>query len=201
MWPINPKWTGHLETDPRVVPKWTSLNRSGGMGRSRVPKWKSGGPSPRMSGRQTRLKTLLSRTTLRAVITNKAQLKPVYRYRHHICNRHCLRIRLCQIYIVWMVTGRLTEKMGPVPNMPITRPVSINTILNFEGEGHEHGDGDGTCKQAFTWWRMPSCRWSTCTAGSAQPRGSARGVAPETKSEALENNCKTRSVLYGEPLT
>ena len=41
--------------------------------------------------------------------------------------------------------------MGSVANLPIKLSVSIDTMLNFEGEGHKHGDGDGTCKQAFTW--------------------------------------------------
>ena len=42
------------------------------------------------------------------------------------------------------------ERKGSVPNVPIKRSFSIGTMLNFDGDGHEHGDGDGTCKQTLT---------------------------------------------------
>ena len=42
-----------------------------------------------------------------------------------------------------MVTDRLTERMGSVPNLSIKRSVSIGTMINFDR------DGDGTCKQTF----------------------------------------------------
>ena len=40
------------------------------------------------------------------------------------------------------------ERMGSVPNLPIKQSISIGTMLNFDGDGHRHGDGK--CKQAFT---------------------------------------------------
>ena len=45
---------------------------------------------------------------------------------------------------------RLTERMGSVPNLTITWSVSIGTMLNFDGDGDGHSNGDGTCKQALT---------------------------------------------------
>ena len=59
--------------------------------------------------------------------------------------RHCVP----QIYIVWMVTDCLTERMGSVPNLPIKRSISIGRMVNFDGDGHGDGNGDGTCKQAL----------------------------------------------------
>ena len=40
--------------------------------------------------------------------------------------------------------------MGSVLNLPIKRSVSIDTMLNFDCDGHEHGDGYGTRKQTLT---------------------------------------------------
>ena len=54
-----------------------------------------------------------------------------------------------QIYIVWMVIDCLMQRMGSEPNLPVKRSVPIGTMLNFDSDGHRHGDGDGTCKQAF----------------------------------------------------
>ena len=59
------------------------------------------------------------------------------------------RVRLRQSYIVWMVMGRLMERMGSVPNLAIKWSFSIHTMLNFNGDEHGDGDGDGTCKQAL----------------------------------------------------
>ena len=60
-------------------------------------------------------------------------LRPVYTYR--------VRRRLRQIYIESMVIVR----MGTELNLPVKRPVSIDTMLNFD----RSGDEDGTCKQAL----------------------------------------------------
>ena len=48
-----------------------------------------------------------------------------------------------------MVTVCLTGRMGTEPVLPIKRSVSIGTMINFEGDGHAHGDGYGTCKKAL----------------------------------------------------
>ena len=73
------------------------------------------------------------------------------------------QVRLClhQIYIVCMVTVRLTVKMGSVPivmvrltvkmgSVPILsvkQPISIDSMINFDRDGDGHGDG--MCKMAF----------------------------------------------------
>ena len=44
-----------------------------------------------------------------------------------------------------MVMVHLMGRMGTEPIPPIKRSVSIDTMINFDGEG----DGDGTCKQAL----------------------------------------------------
>ena len=49
----------------------------------------------------------------------------------------------CQIYIVWMVTDCLTDRLGSEPTLSIKPSVPIGTMLNSEG------DGDGTCEQAY----------------------------------------------------
>ena len=66
-------------------------------------------------------------------------------YMHHHHHRH----RLCQIYIVWMMTNHLTKRIDSEPNLSIKRSVSIGTMLNFDRGDDGHGDGGGTCKQAF----------------------------------------------------
>ena len=64
-----------------------------------------------------------------------------------------------------METDRLTIKMGSEPNLSVKRSFSIDTMVNFDGDGNRHGDGDGnrhrdgdgnrhgdgdgTCKQAL----------------------------------------------------
>ena len=68
-------------------------------------------------------------------------LRPVYTCRHRVC--------LCQV--VLMVTDHLTERIGSVPNLPFKQSVSIDTMLNFDGDEH----GEGTCKQAF----MQNIKW------------------------------------------
>ena len=40
--------------------------------------------------------------------------------------------------------------MSSVPILSVKRSVSIDTMINFDGDGDEHGDGDGTCKHAST---------------------------------------------------
>ena len=64
--------------------------------------------------------------------------RPVYMYRVRVCHG------LLQIYIVCIVTDRLSS----IPILSIKHSVSIDTMVNFDGNGHGHGDG--TCKQALT---------------------------------------------------
>ena len=52
--------------------------------------------------------------------------------------------------IVPMEMVRLTDRMGTEPFLSVKRSVSIDTIVNFDGGGDGHRDGDGTCKQAFS---------------------------------------------------
>ena len=47
--------------------------------------------------------------------------------------------------IVPEVMVRLTDSMGSVPILSVKRSISIDTMINFDGDG----DRDGTCKQAF----------------------------------------------------
>ena len=44
----------------------------------------------------------------------------------------------------------LMGRMGDVPILSVKWSVSIGTMINFDGDRDGHGDGDGTCKQAFT---------------------------------------------------
>ena len=60
-----------------------------------------------------------------------------------------LRVRhhLCQVYIVYIVTDRLTGRMGSEPILSIKWSVSMYTMIKFDGD--EDGDGNGTCKQTL----------------------------------------------------
>ena len=40
------------------------------------------------------------------------------------------------------------ERMDSEPNLHVKLYVSIDTMLNFEGDGHGHGNG--TCKRTFS---------------------------------------------------
>ena len=51
--------------------------------------------------------------------------------------------------IVSMETDRLMDRMGSVPILPVKWTITIGIMLYFDGDGDRHGDGDGTCKQAF----------------------------------------------------
>ena len=46
-----------------------------------------------------------------------------------------------------MEMDRLMDRMGSVPILSIKQTISISTMLYFDNDG----DGDGTCKQAFTY--------------------------------------------------
>ena len=48
-----------------------------------------------------------------------------------------------------MVTVHLMGRMGTEPILSVKRSVSIDTMINFDGDEEGHGDGDGTCKQAL----------------------------------------------------
>ena len=54
-----------------------------------------------------------------------------------------------------MVINPFKERMRPVPNLPVKWSISIGTILNFDGDGHD--DGDGTCKQALILSKTALC--------------------------------------------
>ena len=41
------------------------------------------------------------------------------------------------------------DRMGSVPILPVKWTVTIGTMLNFDGDGDGHRDGDGTCKQTL----------------------------------------------------
>ena len=64
------------------------------------------------------------------------------------------RVRVHQIYIVWMVTNCLMDRMDSEPNLSIKQPISIGTMLNFDGDRHGDGDDGGTCKQALTLYKF-----------------------------------------------
>ena len=49
-----------------------------------------------------------------------------------------------------MVVVHLTGRMGTEPILSIKRSISIDAMINFDGDGDRHGDGDGTCKQALS---------------------------------------------------
>ena len=68
--------------------------------------------------------------------------RPVYTSRLRV---HCC---LHRIYIVCMVTVRSTVRMGSIPIFSVRRPVSIDIMINFDGDGGRYGDG--TCKQALS---------------------------------------------------
>ena len=73
--------------------------------------------------------------------------------------------RLCihQIYIVCMVTVRLTVKKGSVPILSVKQPISIDTMINFERDGDEHRDD--MCKMARS---LPGGRYMP---GTSPPPG------------------------------
>ena len=48
-----------------------------------------------------------------------------------------------------MVTVRLMGRIGSVPILSIKRSISIDTMINFDGDGDGHEDRDGTCRQAL----------------------------------------------------
>ena len=51
--------------------------------------------------------------------------------------------------IVLMVTGSLTGRMGDTSILPVKLPITISTMLNFDGHCDGDGDGVGTCKHTF----------------------------------------------------
>ena len=52
-----------------------------------------------------------------------------------------VKFTLCQWrWTVWFC------RMGTEPILPIKRSVSIDTMINFDGDRDGHGNGDGTCK-------------------------------------------------------
>ena len=38
--------------------------------------------------------------------------------------------------------------------LSVKAPVTIDTILNFNGDFEGHGEDDATCKQTFSWNRL-----------------------------------------------
>ena len=41
----------------------------------------------------------------------------------------------------------LTDRMGSKPNLSVKQSVAIGTMINFDGDGDGHWDGDDTCKR------------------------------------------------------
>ena len=79
-------------------------------------------------------------------------LRPVYTYYYRLRRRHRARHSHCQIYIVWIVTDCLLDRLGSKSIMFIKWSISIGTMLNFDGDCDGHSDGDGTCEQALSVW-------------------------------------------------
>ena len=48
-----------------------------------------------------------------------------------------------------MVMDHLTDRLGSEPILSVKRTVTIDTMIQFDGDIDGHGDGDGTCKQAL----------------------------------------------------
>ena len=73
-------------------------------------------------------------------------------YTYHVPHRLCIRVyhHLCQIYIVYTLMVRSAVRMGSEPILFIKQSVSIDTMLNFDGDSDGDGYGDGTCKQALS---------------------------------------------------
>ena len=53
-----------------------------------------------------------------------------------------------------METDRLMGRMDTEPILSVKRSFSIDTMVNFDGDGDRHGDRDSMCKQAFTIWKQ-----------------------------------------------
>ena len=49
-----------------------------------------------------------------------------------------------------MVTGTMMDKIGLVPILSIILPVTIDTMLNFDGDIDGHGGSEVTCKQTLS---------------------------------------------------
>ena len=64
--------------------------------------------------------------------------------------------------IVPMVTVRLMGRMCMEPILSIKQSVSIDTMINFDGDGDRHRDGDGMCKQALKNIRSRDSSLSLC---------------------------------------
>ena len=60
----------------------------------------------------------------------------------------CLSPSPSKFNIASIEMDRLMDRIGSVPILPIKQTVTIGIMLNFDGDGDRHGDGDGTCKQA-----------------------------------------------------
>ena len=69
----------------------------------------------------------------------------------------CLSPSPSKFNILPMVTVCLMGRMGTEPILSVKRSVSIDTMINFDGDGDGHGDRDGTCIQAFSSSRYRQC--------------------------------------------
>ena len=49
-----------------------------------------------------------------------------------------------------LVKFTLMDRMDSEPNLSIKRSITIDTMLNFDGDSDGHGDGDGMCNGPFT---------------------------------------------------
>ena len=56
------------------------------------------------------------------------------------------------------------DRKGSETNLPIRQPISIHAIVNFDGDRHGHGNGNGMCKQALTKYLLhlkPDLVWTS----------------------------------------
>ena len=53
------------------------------------------------------------------------------------------------------------DRMDSEPNLSIKQPISIGRLLNFDGDRSGDGNGEGTCKQALTLYKVQSVLYLT----------------------------------------
>ena len=73
-----------------------------------------------------------------------------------------------QFIIVSMEMDHLTDRMDSVPILSVKWTVSTGTMINFDGDGDGHRDGDGTCKQALSCGKVMFSQTSVCSWGRGE---------------------------------
>ena len=74
------------------------------------------------------------------------QLRCVYTFRPHARHRHSHRHRQSLTLCLWLMS-----RMGSRPFLPVRLPVTIHTMLNFDGDCDGDGHGVGKCKHTLRW--------------------------------------------------